>query len=323
MAWQDRPYNRERSGAPGQLGNYLPWSSVTTWLAGINFIVYLIDVLTSDAKGQNRSPLKTAGAYTVEMALQHGQLWRVVTYQFLHEGLMHIVMNLLGLVFLGPMMESHFGKKRFLAFYLLCGTSGALLFTIGALIPGLPGGWAQSQLVGASGSIFGILFGAALVAPSTPMAIMFLPITFTLRTFAWVSLGLSVLLLAIDMQKNGGQAAHLGGAAMGWLLVKHPWLLNWAGSGAGYGAGYGAASGGASRSPRYAGPRAATAEQEKKPNVIKQWLDQREEQAAVNLEKEVDRILAKVHDHGLQSLTEREKNTLSEATKKQQQRRSR
>jgi membrane associated rhomboid family serine protease len=302
MAWQDRPYNREDLGASPLSGNGR--YSVTLWLAGVNFVVFLFDQLLSGSMRISEASPFLWGYYSIGMALRHGQVWRFVTYQFLHLDFMHLFGNLLGLIFFGPLMESYFGSRRFLAFYLLCGTSGAMLFTLGALFPWLLGPWAEMPLVGASGSIFGILIGSALVAPMTPVGLMFLPITMTMRTIAWVYLGFAALSLLFGSRNSGGEAAHLGGAAMGWLLVKQPWLLNWAGS----------------IGPRYAGPRAATA-QEKKPNKIKQWLEQREEQAAVNLEKEVDRILAKVHDHGLQSLTEREKNTLSEATKKQQQRR--
>lgn len=300
MAWQDRPYHREDMGATPLAGNAS--YSVTMWLAGVNFVVFLIDqLLTGSMRAGAASPLAW-GCYSIDLALSHGQVWRFITYQFLHADFFHIFGNLLGLIFFGPLMESHFGSRRFLAFYLLCGTSGALLFTLGAQIPWLLGPWAGAPLVGASGSVFGILVGSAVVAPMTPVGLMFLPITMTMRTMARIYLGFAVLSLVFGSRNSAGEAAHLGGAAMGWLLVKQSWLLNWADK----------------LSSLSSGRRDSFAQ--KKPNKIKQWLDQREEQAAVNLEKEVDRILAKVHDNGLQSLTEKEKKTLSEATKKQQRR---
>ncbi len=300
MAWQDRPYNRDDMGASPLSGNAR--YSVTMWLAGVIFVVFLADeLITGSRRAGDFSPIYW-GYYSIDLALRHGQVWRIITYQFLHGGPLHVFGNLLGLIFFGPMIESYFGSKRFLVFYLLCGTSGALVFTLGAQIPWLLGPWANMPLVGASGSIFGILIGAALMAPMNPVGLMFLPITMTMRTMARFYLGFAALSLLLGSKNSAGEAAHLGGAAMGWLLIKQPWLLNWSGVVG-------------SRDPE---TLAVAAPEKKKPNKIKQWLDQREEQAVVNLEKEVDRILAKVHDHGLQSLTEKEKKTLSEATKKQQ-----
>jgi len=56
------------------------------------------------------------------------QVWRLVTYQFLHGSAFHLLANMLGLFFLGPTLERHWGSKRFLVFYLFCGVAGGLSY---------------------------------------------------------------------------------------------------------------------------------------------------------------------------------------------------
>jgi membrane associated rhomboid family serine protease len=81
------------------------------------------------------------------------QYWRLLTGGFLHDGVIHILFNMIFLYFMGPMLEPAIGRVNFIAVYLaalLAGSFGALLFT-----PDTP-------TVGASGALFGI-FGALLV----------------------------------------------------------------------------------------------------------------------------------------------------------------
>ncbi|NJL31790.1 MAG: rhomboid family intramembrane serine protease, partial [Phycisphaerales bacterium] len=87
-------------------------------------------------------------------------------------------------------------------------------------------------LIGASGSIYGILLAAALVAPDMKVMLLFPPIPMKLRTMASVFLGIATLQVLVGSANAGGEAAHLGGALLGFLLIKQPWLLGWAESSA-------------------------------------------------------------------------------------------
>ncbi len=134
------------------------------------------------------------------------------------------------LYFFGPLMEQWWGSRRFLAFYLLCGTSAAVIYS--ALVVGMPNVIFNVQalqaaglspldmpLVGASGSIFGILVGAAMVFPHQRIMLLIPPIPMSMRTLALILLGLAVLSLVVGAGNAGGEAAHLGGAALGFVLV--------------------------------------------------------------------------------------------------------
>ena len=109
MAWDERPYYQDRPQQSG-FGARLQGASVVTWLLGINAAVFLLDmVLTSGVRTQGISPFLW-GNFNVEQGIFGFQLWRVVTYQFLHGGLLHILFNMIGLYFFGPMMEKWWGQ---------------------------------------------------------------------------------------------------------------------------------------------------------------------------------------------------------------------
>ena len=280
MGWEDRQYNQ--SGGGSAMGR-LRGGSVVMWLLGINCVVFIIDMMLAGGRRVGATPyLSEWGNFNIDQAIEGLQLWRLITYQFLHFDFFHVLFNMIGLYFFGPMMEQWWGSKRFIAFYLLCGVCGALpmiaLVYAGVIHP-------QSFLMGASGALYGILIGAATLFPKQRVQLLFPPIPMTLRTMAFVFLGISFF-SAIIGNNDGGNAAHLAGAALGFFLVKKPGLLNWADRLSAEAIQDGYTKG------RY----------EKKV---------KKEQAT---REEVDRILAKVSDKGLQSLTKREKKILQQDT---------
>ena len=81
--------------------------------------------------------------------------WTVITYQFLHAGFWHLLMNMIGLFFFGPRLENRLGSRHFILLYLASGIGGAVL---SILTPG-------AMIVGASGAVFGVLLGFARYWP--------------------------------------------------------------------------------------------------------------------------------------------------------------
>ena len=102
------------------------------------------------------------------------QPWRLITYQFLHDQqwVMHIIFNMLGLYFLGPTLERHFSGKKFLRFYLGCGAAGALFYLFLVAINFLR----PLPMVGASGSILGLLAACAILFPHFVVFIVIFPV---------------------------------------------------------------------------------------------------------------------------------------------------
>jgi membrane associated rhomboid family serine protease len=134
---------------------------------------------------------------------------------------------MIALYFFGPMVESHLGSRRYLAFYLLCGIMGAAAYVL-LWLPGVLVSAPWIPLVGASAGIFGVLIAGATIAPDTAVMLLFPPIPMSLRTLAWILIGIGVLTIVLGGPNAGGQAAHLGGAALGYLLIRRPNLLNFA-----------------------------------------------------------------------------------------------
>src|SRR5690606_33832051 len=85
--------------------------------------------------------------------------WTLVTYMFLHAGLWHLLFNMLGLFFFGPRLEALLGERDFFLLYLISGLGGALL-SLGA---------PYAAVVGASGAVFGVLYGFARYWPREPI----------------------------------------------------------------------------------------------------------------------------------------------------------
>jgi membrane associated rhomboid family serine protease len=225
MGIYDRDYYRDRGPRYG-LGS-LRVGTVTTWLIILNVAVFLLDNLLAPARGYY-GPLYLWGHFSAGTAIHELQLWRFVTFQFLHANLTHIVFNMFALYFFGYLVESYLGARRYLAFYLLCGAAGAgayLLFWAAGMFQDMPYG-PYTPLVGASAGIFGVLVAAARIAPDATVMLIFPPIPMRLKVFAWVLVGIGAVTVLTAGRNAGGEAAHLGGAALGAVLIRVPQALN-------------------------------------------------------------------------------------------------
>ncbi len=221
MGIADRDYNSRFDGPPTFQN-----SVVTKWLLIANVVIFIIgSILIGSTRGQILAP-QIYGYFSIQKAFFEFQIWRLFTYQFLHAGFMHLAFNMIALYFFGPLMEAYWGRRRFLAFYLLCGASGAVAMTLMAFIPGLLGVGAATPLIGASGAVFGILIGVATLFPNLIVHLLIPPIPLRMRTLATIIIGVAVFVIVTGGRNAGGEAAHIGGALLGWFLVRRPHLLS-------------------------------------------------------------------------------------------------
>lgn len=192
------------------------WSA-TRWLIIVNVAVFVLDLITGGR-------LTDVGFFSTALGVRRLQLWRWLTFQFLHADPLHLLFNMLFLYFFGPIVEARLGKRRFVAFYLICGLSGAasyvLLWRLGILIHS-----AESTLVGSSAGLFGLMAAGAVIAPHYRVQLLWPPISLALRTMVLVYIGFAVLMVWTGGANAGGEAAHLGGAIAGFLLIRNSaWL---------------------------------------------------------------------------------------------------
>ncbi len=271
MGLADRDYQRRtyHDRPPGHWGG----TPATKWLLGLCVGIYFADMLWF------RGALRDFGCFATRSAFGEFRLWEFVTFQFLHGSVGHLLFNSIGLYFFGPLMERWWGTGRFVAFYLLCGAAGAFLFSLLSVSGLLP--HSGQYLVGASAGIYGLLIGTAVIAPDARVQLLFPPVEMSMRTFALALMGFAVLMIVSNGNSNaGGEAGHLGGAILGFVLVRWPWLL------------------GKDSSFRRLTPRALTPHRPDQPPSDPHDAE------------EIDRILDKVFHHGLQSLTSEERTLL-------------
>ena len=183
-------------------------------------------------------------AYSWFTCFLEGEIWRLITYQFVHANFGHILFNMWALYFFGPAVEQAMGPRRYLLFYLVCGIAGALFSSLLAglnLYSSLPDSpqatlicnqlaefagytgqvhcWEMIPLIGASASIYGVMVACAFMYPDVQISLLFPPITLRLRTFAICVIGIATATILFNLSNAGGEAGHLGGIIMGALIM--------------------------------------------------------------------------------------------------------
>ena len=171
--------------------------TVTRVLIAINLIAFIAETASgASLGGGGGGTVWDHGVLYGPFITQSHEYWRLVTVGFLHDGLFHILVNMLSLYWVGMALEPAVGSVNFAAIYfvsLLAGSFGALLFS-----PGI-------ESVGASGAIFGIFGALIIVAHRRGMPIWQSGLGFVL-----------VLNLVISVSFRGiSIGAHLGGLVAG------------------------------------------------------------------------------------------------------------
>ncbi len=309
MGSADRDYFRDEE-ARYAAGGRRPLPIVTKTLLIANIAIFIADIFTRK-DGSEMGAINAMFCFTVRSAFQEWRLWELLTFQFLHGGVLHIVFNSVALFIFGPWIERWWGTGRFIAFYLLCGVAGALFFTLLALTGILPQrGFfpiTEVPLVGASAGIFGLMIGTAVLAPNAIVRLLLPPVSLSMRSFALWLIGIAVAIILGDIffgggyfKNSGGEAGHLGGAILGFILMRHPALLR---------------KNGKSRAPAKA--KVIRPREFRKKRSLK--LRPRTEVDTASAD-EVDRILDKINREGIRSLTEEEREILNKASHSRDQR---
>ncbi len=195
--------------------------TVTNSLIIICVVVYLVGIVRQVpvAPGVTEPFFFPIGYFSWYKCFTEGELWRLITYQFLHADITHIVFNMWVLFFFGPHIERIMGAKRYLAFYLTCGVAGALFYCAMIIMGMFPPIMVIVPMVGASAAIYGIMIATAFLYPDARISLLFPPVTLTMRNFALIILGIATVVILFDGHNAGGEAGHLGGAIMGFLIM--------------------------------------------------------------------------------------------------------
>lgn len=210
--WEDIRYKVLRSGSRVNL------------LIGINVAVFLILGLFTILEKLTTRQAIFSGIVTDYLAVPANlskllsRFWTPFTYMFLHDGIFHILFNMLWLYWLGRIFEEYLGGKKLLTVYILGGLAGAFLYIAAYNIFPL---FAQdkliSQAVGASAGVIAIVVATATLLPDYTIGLLLLgPVK-----LKWIAVFyVAISFLSVAGPNAGGNIAHIGGALIGFLYIK-------------------------------------------------------------------------------------------------------
>lgn len=262
--------------------------SLTPWVRGLliaNAVVYLLTITVF------------TGPWFFDLfAFQPRQLlfrwWTPFTYLFLHAGFLHLAMNCLLLFVFGPAVEEKWGSRTFGMYYFICGFGGAAL-SFAMLIFGY-----APPVIGASGAILGIGLAFVLNWPDAPMMIFPLPFPIKVKWF-FTFIVLTDLFAALAGRDTGiAHFAHLGGVLFGFLYIKGEQAIS----------GKTKTVVASARRPASVVPQTVRRPRARRAAEPVQKL----KRSTRSIHDEVDRVLEKISELGLDSLTPKERQLLDE-----------
>jgi membrane associated rhomboid family serine protease len=276
--------------------NLSPSNRLTPWvgrliIANAVVLLLLMTVFTSPS-------LQEALRFAPGEAIRRP--WTFVSYMFVHAGLLHLLGNMLMLFVFGPPVEHRLGGRAFILYYLYCGIGAAVLsLALSGIMP-------TSAIVGASGAVLGVGVAFALLWPDAELLIFPIPMPVKARTFILVLIGLDIVLSQLTPNDGVAHLAHVGGAAFGYLFFRLQAFSR--------------------RSP-HPPPRAvervvmvqsgaAEPEQHRTPPAP---IRPRRRADADPVAAEVDRVLDKISEQGIASLTAAERRFLDEVSRQKKQ----
>ena len=214
----------------------------------------------------------------VPALLWKGYAWQLVTYMFLHGSFLHIFINMFVLWMFGGQLERQWGRREFLKYYFITGIGAGLCTAManpGSMIP----------TIGASGAVYGILLAYGLTFPNSIIYIYFL-LPIKAKYFVLI---FGVIEFIASISPSGDMVAHiahLGGMIFGLFYLKRSNLMNY----------------GAKKLKLYLHKRR-----------MKQFKKKHEEEEKIR--EEIDALLDKINQIGLENLSKGEKRRLDEASK--------
>jgi membrane associated rhomboid family serine protease len=232
--------------------------------------------------------------FSPSAALSHP--WTFVSYMFVHAGLLHLFGNMLALYVFGTAVESRMGSRNFLLYYLFCGI-GAAVFSL--LLAGI---MAVGPFVGASGAVLGVAVAFAMFWPDAELIVFPIPLPIKARTLVIGLVALDVIGSRLWPGDGIAHMAHVGGALFGYLFFRVQSLSR--------------------RAPaqptraveRVVMVQSGSAESDRRTPVTPMRPRRRVDSDPVAAE--VDRVLDKISEKGISSLTPAERRFLDEVARK-------
>jgi membrane associated rhomboid family serine protease len=199
--------------------NFPPFTRVVLWLIGINACVYFfLAILSLSSTTVHYATYFFLGAVLVPTEVLHGGIWRIVSYSFLHGGLLSLVINMLMLWMFGAPVEQTWGWRKFARFYFIC-VIGAALFSMAFSYARLLGLAPESRIAGSGGGLCGVLMAFGILFAETEIFLFPLPILIKAKYMVGMLVVVTVL-VATNEAGGVGNIAQLGGLLVSFLYIK-------------------------------------------------------------------------------------------------------
>lgn len=292
----DRDYMRNSGGgrAGGGADSLFKNMTAVKFLILANVAVFLLNLFLQNFGGSDIMLRYFALSFD---SLEHFKVWTLLTYAFLHAGILHLGVNMLVLYLAGSQLESRLGAKKTLTIYFASVLGGALLFMAASVLT------QKGFLLGASAGVIGVLSAFLVLMENRVMRFLFffvIPLNLRPRPILIFMLCIELLgflFFEIAPHSGGsgvGYSAHLGGMAAGVLsvLIIEGKLANFS-------------------LPKFVRRKVKRKLEPADSHAFK--VDILDENA---LRAEVNRILDKINQSGFSSLSDAEKRTLQIAKEK-------
>lgn len=196
--------------------------TVTKNLVAINILMFIATLVNENFMVANFAMFYPASPFF--------KPWQILTHMFMHGGFWHIFFNMYSLLMFGSILERSLGPKKFLIFYFVTGLGAVALHT------GVE--WMQARVfiangdvdayqrllvtttLGASGAIYGVLIGFAMLYPQARLTLIFPPIPMTAKWLVIIFAAIELFSGINGIQESVAHFAHLGGMLFGWLLIR-------------------------------------------------------------------------------------------------------
>ena len=289
-------YSNPNYFRPSFFGGFHYFALVIKWLLISNVLVFLLAGFA--LRGAPFDAYTAKLLYLFPVKSGDFQVWQLFTYMFMHGSFMHLFFNMFALWMFGMQLENDWGSRKFLVYYFLCGIGAG----ISNLILG-PLFGASAPTVGASGAIYGVLLAFGITYPN--QHVFMVPFFIPVPAKYVVSMYIVLEVLSLGATDGVAHFAHLGGAAVGFVY------LMIARRGMSFQRMF-------SKARDQFVPRERVGEYSSYQNrnvTDAKYYDLHDEEDRINQEQ-IDEILDKISQHGYQSLSEKEKKILFDASKK-------
>jgi rhomboid family protein len=281
----DRDYLRNANRPPDS-GKKAIW-----WLIGINVAMYFV-------LAQPGSKLYMDLALKIS-DIRNLQLYELVSSMFLHASFSHILFNMWGVFLFGGLVAPHLGVKKFITLYMISGIVGNLFWILF--------NWdSPAYLIGASGAVFGVMLAAAMMEPNQEFIMLLFPVPIKAKTMAIVYAVIEIVQELSNAQTGIAHLAHLGGFIGAYIFLKffYKGRLAWDPLKT-----LGSRGSSSSKPPRGWSVHDTKSQDNYRADTGKGSYNPNNPVTS----REVDRILDKISQSGINSLTNDERNALKQA----------